>query len=438
MNNKEDKNKKKKSKGILKKVLLVILVLIIIAGGYIAYKTYKNGGGLKGFLATMVGHDEYTKKNLPEFRVLLLGISTDIDSKLSDTIMVASYNPNTQSATLLSIPRDTYVGKNKNKVSGMDKINALYQKSPQDTLDAINDITGLDIEYYIVIENDALIELVDVIGGVEFDVPIDMDYDDPSQDLHIHLTAGMQKLDGDKAEQLVRFRHNNNGTTYPSEYGTEDIGRMRTQREFMKAVLSQTIQAKNILKLGNILEVGFKNIETNVKLSVAKDYLPYIVEFNTENLKNATLPGTTDRIPKNTGLWFFLHDEEETEELVQELFYNQQEETTEETTTNTISNNIIDNNDVTSKSNIKIEVINGSGSSSKLTKVTNLLKKEGYDVYKTGTTKTVSKTTIVNKTNQSSSVSKNIKSLLGIGTVSSKTSNSSNVDFTITIGKDYK
>ena len=428
--------KKKKSKGILKKVLLVILVILIILGGYIAYKTYKNGGGLGGFLATMVGHDENTKKNLPEFKVLLLGISNDIDAKLSDTIIVASYNPNTQKATLLSIPRDTYVGKNKNKVSGMDKINALYQKSPQKTLDAINDITGLDIQYYIVIENDALIELVDVIGGVEFDVPIDMEYDDPTQDLHINLNAGMQKLDGNKAEQLVRFRHNNDGSTYSPDYGTEDIGRMRTQREFMKAVLTQTLQAKNILKLGNILEVAFDNIETNIQLSVAKDYLPYIVDFNTENLQNETLPGTTDRIPKNTGLWFFIHDEDETDELIQKLFYsNQEDESIDETNTNT---NSVSSNTVVTNSEIKIEVLNGSGSSSKLTKLTNLLKKEGYNVYKTGTTKQTSKTTIVNKTNQNTSVSQNIKSLLGVGTISNKTNSSSNVDYTITIGKDYK
>ena len=59
------------------------------------------------------------------------------------------------------------------------------------------------------VKTEALIEMVDVIGGVWFDVPIDMVYDDPTQDLHINLKAGYQKLDGDKAEQLLRFRHSN-------------------------------------------------------------------------------------------------------------------------------------------------------------------------------------------------------------------------------------
>ena len=119
-----------------------------------------------------------------------------------------------------------------------------------------------------------------------------MDYDDVTQDLHIHLEAGEQKLDGDKAEQLVRFRHNNNGTSYPEEYGDNDTGRMRTQREFILQVVKQTAKPGNILKLGQILDVAKENVITNVDFGVAKDYIPYAVEFNTENLLTETLPGT--------------------------------------------------------------------------------------------------------------------------------------------------
>ena len=79
-------------------------------------------------LATVVGHDENTKKNLSEIKVLILGVSTDLDSELTDTIMVASYNPNTQKANLLSIPRDSYTGKNTAKATASLKINALYNR----------------------------------------------------------------------------------------------------------------------------------------------------------------------------------------------------------------------------------------------------------------------------------------------------------------------
>ena len=242
----------KKKKKVWKKVLLIMLFIILIAGSVFAYKVYKNGGGMSGMLATVVGHDENTKKNLGEFRCLILGISTDQENvDLTDTIMVASYNPNTQKATLLSIPRDTYTGKTPAKATAYEKINALYSRKhrPDETLEAVNEITGLDIKYYVVVKTEALIKLVDVIGGITFDVPIDMNYDDTSQNLHIHLKAGEQKLDGDKAEQLVRFRHNNDGTSYPEEYGDNDTGRMRTQREFIMQVIKQTAKPENILKL---------------------------------------------------------------------------------------------------------------------------------------------------------------------------------------------
>ena len=124
------KNKKKKVKKkmkLWKKILIFILLLIIGFVGWFLYKTEKNGGGLSGMLATLAGHDENTRKNLGEFRCLILGISTDQDGvDLTDTIMVLSYNPATQKATLLSIPRDTYTGTNSSRATAYEKINALY------------------------------------------------------------------------------------------------------------------------------------------------------------------------------------------------------------------------------------------------------------------------------------------------------------------------
>ena len=164
--------------------------------------------------------------------------------------MVCSYNPKTQRASMLSVPRDTFIGKNKSKATGYDKINSIYTNDgAEGTLSAVEKITGMDIPYYVVVNNDVVIELVNNIGGVYFDVPIDMNYDDKTQDLHIHLKSGYQKLDGDHAEQLLRFRHNNNGTSYPSEYGDNDYGRMKTQRDFMMAVAKQTLNIKNITNI---------------------------------------------------------------------------------------------------------------------------------------------------------------------------------------------
>lgn len=449
-NTKNTKTKQKKKMSVGKKILLILLLVILIAGGVFAYKTYKNGGGLSGMLATAVGHDENTKKNLGEFKCLLLGISTDEEGALlTDTIMVASYNPNTQKATLLSIPRDTYTGNNPSRATAYEKINSVYSRNedPQDVLDEVNEITGLNLEYYVIVKTEGFIKLVDAIGGVTFNVPIDMDYDDTSQDLHIHLKAGEQLLDGDKAEQLVRFRHNNDGTSYPEEYGDNDTGRMRTQREFIMAVVQQTAKVENIFKLGQILEVAQENVITNIDFNVAKDYIPYVVEFSIENLLTATLPG--ENTNKNTsGTWIFVHDEDETAALIQELFYDRDlEQPTEEGTENTTGNETNSTSNITgnqtsssrvSKADIKLEVLNGSGSSNKLQEVVNELEGAGYEVYRTGTTNSTSKTTIINKKDVADTILENIKTTLGVGTISNSQSSSSKADVTIVIGRDYE
>ena len=473
-NKREKKEKKKKSK-ILKKILILLVVILILLIAGITYKTQKNGGGLQGLLSTLVGHDEETLKNLEQIQILLMGVSTDNGGKLTDTIIVATYDPKNQKASLLSIPRDTFVGKNPQTGTGSDKINALYQKSPEKTLAKVNEITGLDIKYYMVIDNQALIKLVDVIGGVNFYVPIDMVYDDPTQDLHINLKEGQQKLNGDKAEQLLRYRHGNLDKktgkylgTYPEEYGGNDYGRMRTQREFMIETAKQTLQAKNILKVKEIVDIAYEYVETNLSVSVIKDYIPYAINIDINNIQSAVLPGgsfgpsTTPSYP----LWFFVADKKETAKLIEELYGSSEdtdskEETTNNTTTknNTTNSNTVDtnkNNTTNSNSNtstsgtsenqvsksearkIKIEILNGSDSTETLTKVKKALTAKGYKVTKTTTTTSTSKTTLINKSDVDTKITDNVIDILGVGTVSSSSVSSSNVDLTIIIGKDYK
>ena len=442
------KNKKTKKKNKVLRVFLIMLLMIaLFIAGFVGYSAYKNGWGVKGMIQTAMGQDETKLADLDPLTVLIMGVSEDISSKLTDTIIIASYNPKTPKATLLSIPRDTFMGKNKNTATSYDKINALYQSSPEKTLAAVNKITGLDIKYYVVISNNALVQLVDEIGGVEFDVPIDMNYDDSSQKLAIHLKKGKQKLNGAQAEGLVRFRKNNNGTSYPSEYGDNDLGRMRTQREFITEVAKQTLQLKNITKIGSFVDLIKENVTTNIKnWSTIKDYIAYAVDFSTENIRAESLPGEAGYYNK---LSFFVYNKKETDKLVQELFEEQngtstEEENTNNTVTNTnqtnssATNTVVESSAKTDNSKIKIELLNGSGDKTILNKVAKELKAEGYNVYKTGTTTTTSKTTIVNKTAVKSEVVEDIKDVLGVGNISSSVSSSSTIDVRIVIGKDYK
>lgn len=453
------KNDNSNKKSTWKKVVLILLLIILIAGSVFAYKVHKNGGGLTGILATAVGHDENTKKNLGEFQCLILGISTDeAGSLLTDTIMIASYNPNTQKAALISVPRDSYTGKNPAKATAYEKINALYSRKqdPQTVLKAVNELTGLDLKYYVIVKTEAFIKLVNAIGEVTFNVPINMNYDDTSQNLHIHLKAGEQKLDGDKAEQLVRFRHNNDGTSYPSEYGDNDLGRMRTQREFMMAVIKQTAKPGNIFKLGEILKVAEENVITNVDFDAAKDYIPYAVEFNTDNLETGALPGTVPSIKQTNNVSIFVVDKVGAQELVEKMFYGLEdngEENTETTNTsvsstsnqvstnkNTVNNSSSNSSSSTTaktKSSLKVEVLNGSGVSQNLQKVVDQLKSNGFNVTRTGSTNNTAKTVIMNKKEISTSLLDSIKSSIGVGTIQSSTSSSSKSDVVIIIGKDY-
>lgn len=318
--NRRNKNKKKK-KNILGKILIRIFIILcfiisVVAGVCFGVCKAKYNGNIKEMILDV--STLFLEEAEPIY-VLVVGISEDIDTELADTIMLCGYHPQNQEAFMVSIPRDTFVGKNKDKARGSDKINSYYKKGIENIKEKVEELANLQIDNYIIVKTSMLIKIVDLIGGVEFDVPIDMKYDDPSQNLHIDLEKGTQIIDGDKAEQLLRFRHNNDGTTYPSEYGNNDLGRMRTQREFIKCVAKQTLDTKNILKLKSLAEAVFDNLDTNLEKSKITTYIPYALNIDMNNIKMEQLPGE----PKRTnGVWVYLHNEQKTEELITELTQN--------------------------------------------------------------------------------------------------------------------
>ncbi len=449
VDNKNKNNKKKKSVvgKIFKFILLLLLIAIIVYVINFAIQYFKHTKNMEGkeydpLSAVALGIDPQKLKEVERLNVLILGESgiPGEDYKLTDSIMVASYNPQTQQASLLSIPRDTYVGKKDKNTATSNylasyKINTVYRNGTNipETIECVNNITGLNLDKYLLIDTDAIIEVVDAIGGVTFDVPIDMDYDDPAQDLHIHLKAGEQLIDGEKAEQLLRFRHNNDGTSYPSEYGDNDIGRMRTQREFIQVTAKQLLRVENVTKVLNLMDIVFKNVKTNLDMETLKYYIPYIFKFNTSNIVSDTLPGTPE---KCNGIWIYTADKTQTKQVIQDLFTDKivEEEKNEEST----STNTTDGENTTKESKeITIELLNGTGDKEILTEVKEKLKEKGYVVSKSGTTSSTDKTTIINRTSQSNQKSKDIKQLLGVGTITSGSDNTK-VDFTIIIGKDYK
>ena len=307
--NKKGKKKLKKRYKFLIAFLVLLLILILIFAKYMV----KSGGSVKDAVLNIA--TDIVGEQDPIF-VLILGVSEDIKTPLTDTIILCGYNPKTQKAYMLSIPRDTYVGKNPASANGFDKINAKFQTSAERTVETVELITGVKIDYYAIVRNLKIEDIFECIGSVDFDVPINMDYDDPTQDLHIHLKKGYQTLQPNQIEQLLRFRHNNNGTSYPSSYGDNDYGRMKTQRAFIKAVIDQKISLQNVGKVKDLVSYAYTNIQTNMSGTKVLDYVPYGLQFSTSNLRSEQLPGQSAMI---NGLWFYQHSKSKTKKLVDEL-----------------------------------------------------------------------------------------------------------------------
>lgn len=205
------------------------------------------------------------RKSEDYWTVLILGRDTGGGGN-TDTILLASYDVTNQKAAVMSIPRDTMV----NVPWDIKRINAVYnyygggERGLKHLYKEISQLVGFEPDFQVVVEWEAVGEIVDAMGGVRFDVPQDMNYDDPYQDLHIHQTAGNRLLSGDDAMQVLRYRHDNRRNGVTRGYPDGDLGRIKTQQAFLKAMVQQLLQVKNMTKIGQFIEVFKKNVETDM------------------------------------------------------------------------------------------------------------------------------------------------------------------------------
>ena len=204
---------------------------------------------------------EGERKSEDYYTVLILGRDTGGGGN-TDTMLLASYDVTNQKVTVMSIPRDTMV----NVPWDVKKINSVYawygggDAGIQSVYKEIAQLVGFEPDYQVVVEWDAIGEIVDAMDGVYFDVPYNMNYHDPYQDLVIEQAKGYRLLNGDDAMQVIRWRHNDDGTGYPDS----DLGRIRTQQEFLKSVIKQLLQVKNVTKIGDFAQVFKDNVETDL------------------------------------------------------------------------------------------------------------------------------------------------------------------------------
>lgn len=217
------------------------------------------------------------------FTFILLGKDTGGGGN-TDTMIMVSYDVPNGTMDLVNIPRDTMI----NVPWKIKKINAVFASSRgvEGLKEELGHLTGVVPDFYVAVEWEAIGEIVDALGGVWFDVPYNMNYDDPYQDLYIHQEKGYRFLNGDDAMQVIRWRKNNG-----EEYGVGDSGRQQVQQDFLKAVAKQCLQIKNWTKISAFAEIFFKNVETDIPWNNVLWFAQQAMGMNIENINFHSLPG---------------------------------------------------------------------------------------------------------------------------------------------------
>lgn len=285
--------------------ITILLCLLIVVGAF--------------YLLTELDDSSDSQMSLSEFfkggekfQVLIIGVDSlnqrKAENTRSDVMMLLNVDPKREQISLISIPRDTraYLPDR----DSTEKINHAYAyDGPEGSLHAVNELLGLNVQDYMVVDYAFVKDVVDIVGGVEVDVPMDMVYEDPTADppLYINLKAGNQVLNGDEALQFLRFRKG---------YQDQDLGRVKAQQAFLTSLFGTVKDKKNIIH-GPQLLISYSN-HTNSTLSMVKvsKLGLNIMKLGTDNMKTFTLPGTPKTID---GLSYVVIDEGQTNFLLSEL-----------------------------------------------------------------------------------------------------------------------
>ena len=243
--------------------------------------------------------------------------ATDVEGFRTDTMMVLSYDTVEQTVGVVSIPRDTITqresGKNPKLVYGSGGV--------QQRIEEVSDMLGIVIDGYVKVDISGFIALVDYLDGVDFYVPVDMNYDDPVQNLHIHYQEGMQHLNGQQAMEVARYRHDNDnpdGTPGPNQDYT-DVGRTKTQQGILVALAKKVLAWDSLTKINGFVEIFNQYVETDLTLNNMLFFAQKAIDLDVNSgVETATLEGRGDAIYRGF-TWCFELDEEKTVETVNRL-----------------------------------------------------------------------------------------------------------------------
>ena len=312
----EQKKRQKRS------ILLVVALILVLIGAYAAAKIWVKMDQWQGKAenSDFVVAASEQEKIKDVINVAVLG--TDEDGFRSDVNMVVSFNTNTKELHMISVPRDTrvrltddmirYLEKegeyvpNRNGVYGQCKLTEVHAYAGEGnrctfSVAMLENLLDIDIDYYVKFDLTAFKKVVDAVGGVDFYVPMNMYWDmtDTGGPL-INLREGMQHLDGDKAEQLVRFRDG---------YAQKDLKRIEVQQEFITALIEKVCSSQTLMsKLDDLVEVVLDCTESDITITEALKYVKYVKDLDPAKITSDTVPGE--------GGSYFDMDEEGTKELI--------------------------------------------------------------------------------------------------------------------------
>ena len=239
----------------------------------------------------------------------ILLAATDKDGARTDTMMVMCYDTEKQTVGVVSIPRDSLIDRG----SGHHAKLVYGKGGVEQRVEDISQMLGIPIDGYIKVNIKGFITLVDYLGGIDFYVPCDMDYDDPFQNLSIHYKEGQRKLSGQQAMEVARFRKNNDNSGY------SDVGRTQTQQKLLIALAKKVLSWDSLTKVNGFVEIFNKNVSTDLTLDNMMYFASQAINLDpSAAVETATLPGRGDGVFRGY-TWCFELDPEGTLETVNRL-----------------------------------------------------------------------------------------------------------------------
>lgn len=402
-------------------ITLILVFTLAVMSFFVAYIT-TSGGSFLGYEFSSVEVNNYVNAAL---------IGLDKDGTRSDVLIIAQMDMNAGTINMLQIPRDTYMPDNGRRDH---KINSAYGLNKEKTVfKEVNDLLGLHVEKYVTIDTSGFRDLIDTIGGVDFYVPQNMDYEDPTQDLYIHLREGQQHLDGDKAEQLVRFRGYVNG----------DLDRMKVQSDFIQACIDKIFSFGNIVKINDLVKDFSKIVKTNFTLNEMLTYAGYAFATDRDSINTYHLEGEGRYIGE---ISYFITDDDANDEIIHEYFTPS---SSKKVSILDINSRLVGNGVPIGVGDVRIrkspfnsftsvDIIDASDGNADVSTVKAELKKYGYNVMSvTNARDTVSDETMVVSSHEGTAV-RRIASILGLDEFICNPEKNEGSDITIVLGADFE